>query len=235
MLYTLCAKKRCGKDTAARFIQEHIEAESYALAHPIKLALQFGLTFNVYKEDGSKITFEDINGETKFDREQDLGVDDSVARIVIHSALDALSAEDVTFVKLDGKFRYRVAKFFIDECEPNQPWTIRRFMQVLGTDICVNVDSMVWMRFMMTKYLECIHLGKSLIVTDCRQSHEIDILRNLGSKVIHITRPCIETVATDEHITEKGLPVSEGDFIVCNDGSLDDFNRKIGEIVGEEL
>lgn len=228
MLYTIVGKKRSGKDTVSSFIADETNAIMYALAEPIKKALYQGLYFNVRKKyGGSAFTFEDVNGETDYDRESVIDIPDRIAYMVMKDSLSYLKNIHISFTKYENTYALALVSYFDKKENLDKPWSIRRFMQTLGTDVCVNVDTMIWMRIAIDKYLSASIIGRDFIVTDCRQDHEINTLRKLNSKIVHVCRPDLVFSKIDGHITEKGLPVLGKDIVIINDGTLSDLKYKV--------
>ena len=67
-----------------------------------------------------------------------------------------------------------------------------------------------------------------LVVTDVRFLSEVTKIRQLGGVVLTIERPGLES--TDAHSSEQ-LP-SMGDYVLINDGSLDDLKNKVEKFLG---
>jgi hypothetical protein len=188
MLITLVGKKRHGKDTVADYFSNTYGYTKYALANPIKCHLmeEFGFTAD------------QVNG-INFDREKYLGIPGS--------------AVSNRFKKILNKLEYYASVPNIDWTfiEEDNNWSVRKLLQILGTEIgVVQVDKLIWMHPMVERY----NNGENLIISDCRQEHEINLCRKFGSKVIHIINPFI--INDDTHITERGLPILDGDFVIEN-------------------
>lgn len=229
-LVAISAKKRCGKDTAAQFIIEQLGndiAKSYALADPIKRALYFGLlkTTTINHVTGKLYTYPELNGENGFDREMNMLISDSIVIQILKEAWNYTCDRNSSVKKLKMNGVLRIHEFV--HKNPNQPWSIRRLMQTFGTDIGVHVDKVIWMRFMSEVYIEAIRDNITLIITDCRQDHEMDMMRSMGAKVIHIDRPGYSDTSSDCHITEKGLNRNINDIVIVNDSSLGKFKNDI--------
>lgn len=67
-----------------------------------------------------------------------------------------------------------------------------------------------------------------LVVTDVRFKSEVDKIKQLGGVVITVERPGLES--TDTHSSER-LP-SIGDYVLTNDGTLDDLKNKVDNLLG---
>ena len=188
MLIALSAKKRNGKDTAAAYISKKYNFTKYALASPFKklLCSEFGFTND------------QINGYG-FDREKYLGIPGKAVAGRFKNILISMG--------------YSAYVYTIDwsPIENKNDWSIRTLMQTIGTDIgCNQVDKLIWMHPMVDAFLGT----ENLIVSDARQIVEINLLRKLGAKVIHINNPWIQN--TDTHITEAGLPILDDDVVIEN-------------------
>lgn len=223
MLIALSAKKRCGKDTVANFMEE-FGVRKYALAYPIKFVLHQALVSD-FGIDGY-LSWEDINGESDYDREKPLNITDDKARSLMNSMLDRCNK----LVPLDRQLfftpLYDAAKQRINTVveDFDGQWSVRTLMQYFGTDVMVHTDTMYWMRWMAHEYLNCIHNNVSMVVTDVRQDHELNAIRAFGAKVVFITR--LNTDTEDSHITEKGLTPGEGDYFITNDSTLEELRQQ---------
>ncbi|MGL5307127.1 MAG: hypothetical protein ACRC9Y_13435 [Aeromonas veronii] len=233
MIYTISAKKRVGKDTAAKFITEaRADIKSYALAQPIKEALYFGfIIMNAARPIhlwNDTIQIEAWTGDgTGIDREASLGITHEQGIEVLYNAWNRI-------VDIKPEFSNLTASVYLilDEIiKVPVDWSIRRLMQVFGTDIGVRVDEKIWLKFMFSVYFDAICDNMSLLITDCRQEHELDFLRKLGAKVMFITRDLGEE-NKDEHITEKGLTPEPTDVIIENNGTLAELKHKVLTTIG---
>ncbi|MBX2809479.1 MAG: hypothetical protein KTR20_12715 [Cellvibrionaceae bacterium] len=66
---------------------------------------------------------------------------------------------------------------------------------------------------------------RGLLITDIRMPHEADWLRQKGGTLVHILRPDAAPAPADE--TEQHLDIIDGDPVVHNTGSRQDFEKKI--------
>lgn len=64
------------------------------------------------------------------------------------------------------------------------------------------------------------------IITDVRFENEIELIRQLGGKIIEIDRP---GYTYDGHITESG--VVKGDYHVFNNGTVESFKQQLQTVV----
>lgn len=214
MIIALSAKKRRGKDTVADMLVEH-GFSKYALAEPIKRFLVRAIRY-----DGKlplfvqNFTMGDFNGHG-YDREAGLPISNSDVFRIMRSAW-MLVCDDQGI-----DFTYSHTGAIAEAVLGNKKaWSIRRLMQTFGTDIGCAINERVWLYYL-DEYLKT---NDKVIVTDCRQDHEMSEMRKLGATVVHIFRD-IET--NDTHSTEQGLPVHDGDHVIDNNGTLDDLQAAV--------
>lgn len=204
-IITLSAKARCGKDTAANHLLKTIpNSTSYALAAPFKESMA--------KHFASYMSRDDIFGN---------GVDRNSFIIYI----DTPDFEEAVY-NIFKDFGYNLDDYNIDLTRYDfNGWTIRRLMQVIGTDIgCDLVDRHIWLKVFEQDLFRIGQFHDTVVVTDCRQPHEIEFLRKLGSTVIHLNR---DTGLRDTHITEQGLTPVNGEFVIDNNGTLQELYNKL--------
>jgi len=218
-MIAISARKRHGKDTVADYICASRGMVKYALASPFKRAI---VACSDYW-----ITEEMIDG-INYDREQEFFFNgDHVVEM---------------FKSILREFGYHAAVYSVDwrPIRAKSNWSVRSLMQTIGTDIgCNQVDKLIWMHPLAKK----IWCGQdNLVISDCRQEHEMTLMRQFGATVIHVINPLIRD--TDTHITEAGLAVEAGDTIIYNEfdpswgdsqkaESLKKFHARIEEVLSE--
>lgn len=76
---------------------------------------------------------------------------------------------------------------------------------------------------------------KNVVVSDTRFKNELRIIRAYGGKAIRITRPGVEAPAWahPSETEQMEIPDSEFDYILRNDGSLDDLLAKTHEMAAK--
>lgn len=209
-IITLSAKARCGKDTAASHILDKLpNSVSYALAACFKesIATHFA----------DILTRDDVFG---------FGVDRNSYLLYIERN-DFIERVE----RIYEDFGYRTDDLGVDwsVIDDNNGWTIRRIMQVVGTDIGVNqIDTNIWLKEFEKAMFSLEQIYDTVVMVDCRQTHEIEFVRERGGSVIHILR---DTGLTDDHITEQGLPIDDEDFVVENNGTLQEFFDKLDSVL----
>lgn len=232
-LIAIVGKKRSGKDTLAEYVVNECNGFKYQLAEPIKetLSQAWKRRFN-HESAHPKLQWEDWEGIGEWDRERPFVMNNYEAKDLFQESLDWLSRRHrLDYFKFDGgnSISDLIEKLTINN---NIPWTIRRFMQTLGTDIVVDgIDRMFWMKLFAEKYYDKFYSDFDyFVVPDVRQTHEIEALRAMGATIIHVVRP--DTVdSSDQHITEAGLPIIDRDIVIENDGTTDELFKKFNEVL----
>lgn len=231
-LIAIVGKKRSGKDTCADFVSNEMNSTKYQLAAPIKRALYRAYQVRFAGDKSHpELTFEDWEGDGKWDRERPLVMNNREAEDLLQEALSFLARHH----RLDffNGGNDKVHDFIKNNVlNNNEPWSIRRFMQTLGTDLVVDcLDRMFWMKLFADKYFDNMYSEFDyFVVPDVRQKHEIETLRAMGATIIHVVRS--DTADNeDTHITELGLPIHETDSVIFNDGSVEDLYTSLKEIL----
>lgn len=101
---------------------------------------------------------------------------------------------------------------------------VRRFLQNLG----VGARKVFGEDFWTEQALRTFSAGEKVVVSDVRFPNEFECIKNLGGKMIKITRPGHEPGG---HISETALSDFEFDAVVENNGSLVELEAKVVELV----
>lgn len=92
----------------------------------------------------------------------------------------------------------------------------RDVMQIVGTDIFRKLDPNVWVRSTISKIMK--ESPELAIVTDCRFPNEIEAIKNVGGKVLRLTRNPFNSDHISECILDKDkYDWSNFDFVIDND------------------
>jgi hypothetical protein len=121
-----------------------------------------------------------------------------------------------------------------------QPLTIRRVLQVVGTDILRHhLGANIWLHSVYQKIRHAAKYTDLIIISDCRFENEITEMESLLQQVsmnqssdprykilsLRINRPRESHESTDSHASEvQDFPV---DFTLNNDGSLEQFYQRL--------
>lgn len=209
MIFGIHGKKRSGKDTAAKFIAEYDNSITVcSLATPIKRALEFASM-----KTRAGFSYADIDGKGK-DR------DVVEFKLTRQFWLEAIKYLNDTYIKFSND-QFDVLNNIIIGLNVERPITMRRMMQLLGTDIIVDhVDRDYWIKCIES---EVRVWGLDVVIPDIRQEHEIEYARKHGLMffVYRDTKMC------DNHITERGLTPLEHEPIIHNDSTLDSFRYDV--------
>lgn len=121
-----------------------------------------------------------------------------------------------------------------------KPMTVREFLQRLGTDAVRNgLHDNTWVNALMADYQ--LQVGKydgvpirdsypNWIVTDCRFPNEAEAILNKGGVVIRVNRGLVDT-PKEKHISEIALDSWEFDYVIENDGNIEDLISKVKVIL----
>lgn len=217
-IVAFCGKKRCGKDTAADVLEKHFNIERCALAQPIKDL--------IVKNSNSLITMDMMNG-VDYDREQFIGISAIDVRDIIIGALGDLYEEGRLEFNVSTSFKTGKAIGSIKA----KDWTVRKMMQVLGTDIVCNIfGNNIWLDIAQDKYNQST--ADIFLITDCRQPWEYKHFKERGATFIHIEKIGGKEAKKDEHSSENGLTPQEGDVTIQNiHNQLEQFELNLIKVI----
>ncbi|MGW0626192.1 deoxynucleotide monophosphate kinase family protein [Streptomyces sp. NPDC002758] len=103
---------------------------------------------------------------------------------------------------------------------------IRRMLQVLGTEVGREmIDQNVWVDSVFKKLEE----DKKYVFTDVRFTNEHHAIDSRLGTLIRIARPGVGPI--NDHKSDKGLPPEWFDATIVNDGTVEDLNTKVREIL----
>lgn len=247
-LIALSGKKRVGKGTVTNMILEEVgkrirasavgnefrerlyahhendidlaglDAIEYQLAAPIKEAL-----YNTVPDKIHYLTYEDFDGNGSINRDTDvLPINRTDVKRWLKNAVQWLSLNKLP-IECD------LTEDINDVVPTGKKWTIRDLLTTLGTDLIVDrYDCLYWCRLFGTELATqlCEH-RHVIIVSDVRQGMEMDLMRSLGAEIVHIQR---DTGLQDNHSTNQGLPVQEGDTVILNNGTIDELREQVKQL-----
>lgn len=108
----------------------------------------------------------------------------------------------------------------------------RRLMQVYGTEIIRGTfGATTWTDIVGARIAE-IHrddIAAPIVMTDVRFSSEAEMVRRIGGIVVEIFRPGLDT--GDGHASEQRLDPALIDYTVDNDGTIDQLQGALRELV----
>ena len=117
---------------------------------------------------------------------------------------------------------------------PIQPWNLspREMWCALADGVKFKFGDDIFVRLWAHKAL--LGDAEAVVVSDVRYEMEADMVRKMGGKIIHLSRPDAPKLAGNvaKHSSNNGVEVREGDAVIVNDGSLDDLYDKVDNVMG---
>ena len=212
-------KKRSGKDSAASILIRH---------NPDYLPVSFAAPLKSLCEKywgGAGITEEEREDVRVF-RLQFRDLVKGMRSVGFHDNLSFKFTERVIEVFSD----YIVS---VDERFIQISCSYRKILQLVGTDICRHFKDDIWIDFARDKIDQTLALGKSAVITDLRFENEAHMLsEEYDVFIVEIRRDVCYNNAHLEHNSEKGLPTQWIDFVVDNNGTLEDYERNLINLIG---
>lgn len=217
MIIGISGNKRVGKDTVAKIISDNFDADRFALADPFKDIILYCSQYS-----SIKITKEQINGLNNYDREQVENWNPKDVLSLLNKCY--ISAQDSLEVTLGVNSDLRMDQVSKQFIENPKNFTIRKLLQLVGTDIGVDIISKnIWVE--LTKRSMQKSSSKYKVITDLRQQHEFEFVKDQMGYIIHIERGDNQQV--DYHITERNLGLYNNDIIIHNEGSITDLKKQV--------
>jgi hypothetical protein len=107
-----------------------------------------------------------------------------------------------------------------EEVIPELGVSRRHMWQTLGTEWGRNlVNKDIWL--ILAKW-ELDSFGPGMVISDVRFENEADWIRSQGGRIVHISRKDAPKITgSSTHQSEAGIEHKYGDFILYNDGTLD--------------
>lgn len=157
-----------------------------------------------------------------------------IQKIYQEKKLDILNLQYSSYIKDYAK---KISNW--DGSEETKP---RALLQVLGTQVIrEKIDELFFVNKIVDDIKVYSYFFDALTISDARMKVEVDIPKKSFQDVVAICvkRPNFDNGLTEEqknHRTEVDLDDYHGfDYIVSNDGTLEDLEQKIREIVEKEL
>lgn len=107
--------------------------------------------------------------------------------------------------------------------------SLRQLMQTLGTDWGREmIGRDVWLVLATSRLIQ---QGSGMVIPDVRFDDEAEWIRGRGGVVLHLRRRNAQEVS--EHISEAGVTVKPGEFVINNDGSMVDLQNSISDFLDQ--
>jgi hypothetical protein len=111
--------------------------------------------------------------------------------------------------------------------------TPRKLLQLLGTEAGRQViHNNIWVNALFADYDTSSNYDSNWIITDVRFPNECQAIKDRGGIVIKINR---DSDVVDNHSSETALDNYDGfDFVVDNNGSIDDLTNNLIKIINND-
>lgn len=111
----------------------------------------------------------------------------------------------------------------------------RQLMQLLGTEWGRDqVHPELWLLLARQNIGNQLEIDQrhynGVVIRDVRFENEADWVRQQGGQVVHIQRPDAQAVTS--HSSESGITIHDSDFVIHNEGTLEDFYRQLERLMG---
>lgn len=224
MIIGITGKKRAGKNTAATILANVLTNEGNtvvitAYAKLLKQAILHGLTVgNVKDWNGKHFTFEDLDGETSFDRER--------VFLSFHTTLEIVKTA-LSYLHLPYKDSVSGALAHSSVVKLNPPmYSIRTILQIFGTEIVRTLyQDDFWIAHVESEYKALDDTNAIMLVTDARFDNEVEMIHRNGGKMIEIFTTLNNNESKDVHASESG--VSSVDIRIENPMTIDGLTTNI--------
>lgn len=217
----ISGRKQSGKTTAGNFIL------SLYLA-------KFGVSDKIYLDEDGNIVVSDLLGDKSYEGNFDIkkilyqkNVSTDIIDIlnVVNSQVKIYNFADI----LKTDICMKILGLTYDQCYgtdenknelTNIQWddkklTARDVMQIVGTDIFRKLDTNVWVRTTIDRIVQ--DQPDLAIITDCRFPNEVDAIKQIGGKIIRLTRDPFQSNHLSETILDKdNYDWSNFDFVLDN-------------------
>lgn len=118
---------------------------------------------------------------------------------------------------------------------PVEPYGVspRVMMQTIGTEWGRNlINENIWLlraEQVIAEWLRDDPELKGVVLPDVRFENEASWVREQGGLIVHLERPGTTEVAA--HASESGIAPHQDDYLVLNDGSIDELNEQLADIM----
>lgn len=111
----------------------------------------------------------------------------------------------------------------------------RQLMQLLGTEWGRNqVHPELWLLLAEQNIGYQLDIDQrhynGVVIRDVRFENEAAWIRRQGGHVAHILRPDAESVSS--HSSESGIAIQDNDFVIHNEGTVEDLHRQLARMMG---
>lgn len=113
---------------------------------------------------------------------------------------------------------------------------VRRSLQVLGTEIGRNmIDPNLWVNIMSRKIAAALERGEKVAVTGIRFPNELDLIAHQWKgATAWVHRGPTEGTRPTVHASENSVSVTDFNYLLVNNGTLEDLYGLVEELISEE-
>ncbi len=114
------------------------------------------------------------------------------------------------------------------------PMTVRQLLIDLGNDFGRARKPDIWLANFDHRFAKQVKKNTSIVmVTDCRFRNEFDHLKDLGFYQIRLLRDSHTKINDVSETNQDGIADSEFNYVVNNNGTLDDLENEVKKIVSQ--
>lgn len=215
MIIGIGGEKQHGKDTVANYLVEKYGYQRKAFADKLKsICQELYPSINIYDE---------ANKETLF----------SSPLLLSLGTLNKLKYELECF---GYTINQSLGNKMNDVCSNKKDFkSIRDMLQFIGTNIIRDLIDADFHYNSVAKWIDKEFI-KYAVISDCRFANERQNIRSdyVNSRLIKVVRPSMQKNSSSNHASENSLGNdNEYDYVIINDGSLQDLYTKVDKIMEE--
>lgn len=164
------------------------------------------------------------------------GKDTAARYLAAHLTLISYAFADPLKQALASMFHLTAAQLEGAEKEQPLPWlgkSPRELMQLLGTEWGRDlVHPHLWL-LLAEQNLQLLaehdQAMKGVVIRDVRFDNEAEWIRSKGGVILHLSRP--DAAAVAQHSSESGVTKGLGDYLIRNDGALDQLYDELDHFI----
>ena len=117
--------------------------------------------------------------------------------------------------------------------------TPRQILQIVGTNCYRAIDEDYWVKQLfniLSHPQNFLHFKGGIVITDVRFLNEVNFVKDIGGKILKVSRDNREEISDTTHSSETALDDFEGyDFEILNDGTFEELNSQIDKFMAEVM
>lgn len=123
---------------------------------------------------------------------------------------------------------------------------VRQLLQEVGTNVCRNIHENIWVNALMSEYKEDVYIESessdikdcyyhpNWIITDVRFENELQAIKDRNGITIRVDRNIDTTIIFSTHVSETALDSAVFDYIIHNNGTIEELIEKVKNILIKE-